>query len=216
LDKFTLISNSDSHSPQKIGREANVFDCELSYPAIREVLKTKDQTRFLYTIEFFPEEGKYHFDGHRLCGIRWSPQETKEHNGKCPKCGKSVTVGVVNRVEKLADRPEGFKPPNAIPFKNLIPLDEIIASAKGLGKASVNVQRDYRLSLSKFGTEFEILLKASKDELFKELSPKVAEGILLARQGKVNIKPGYDGEYGTISVFQESPATKNEEQLNLF
>jgi uncharacterized protein (TIGR00375 family) len=216
LDRFTLISNSDSHSPQKIGREANVFNCDLDYKTIREVLKTKDKNRFLYTIEFFPEEGKYHFDGHRLCGIRWSPKETKEHNGKCPKCGKPVTVGVVNRLEKLADRPEGFKPQNAIPFKNLIPLDEIIASAKGLGKASISVQRDYDFYLTKFGTEFEILLKASKEELLKGLSPKVAEGVLLARQGKVNIKPGYDGEYGTISVFQVSPAVKNEEQLNLF
>ncbi|MFH0917987.1 MAG: endonuclease Q family protein [Candidatus Omnitrophota bacterium] len=216
LDRFTLISNSDSHSPQKIGREANVFNCELDYQTIRQVLKNKDQSKFLYTIEFFPEEGKYHFDGHRLCGIRWSPQETKQHNGKCPKCGRSVTMGVVNRVEKLADRPLGFKPQNAIPFKNLIPLDEIIASAKGLGKASVSVERDYRLYLDKFGTEFKILLEASKEELLKGLAPKVAEGVLLARQGKVNIKPGYDGEYGTVSVFEEFPAVKKEEQLNLF
>ena len=216
LDRFTLISNSDSHSPQKIGREANVFNCQLDYPTIRQVLKNKDQDRFLYTIEFFPEEGKYHFDGHRLCNIRWSPQETKQHNGKCPKCGKPVTVGVVNRVEKLADRPQGFKPQNAIPFKNLIPLDEIIASAKGLGKASVSVEREYQLYLAKFGTEFEILLKASKEELLKGLPPKVAEGVMLARQGKVNIQPGFDGEYGTISVFEESPAVKNEEQLNFF
>ena len=216
LDRFTLISNSDAHSPQKIGREANVFNCELNYPTIRQVLKNKDQDKFLYTLEFFPEEGKYHFDGHRLCGIRWSPQETRLHNGKCPKCGKSVTVGVVNRVEKLADRPQGYKPQNAIPFKNLIPLDEIIASAKGLGKASVSVERDYHFYLTKFSTEFEILLKASKEELFKGLAPKIAEGVLLARQGKVNIKPGYDGEYGTVSVFEESSAAKNEEQLNLF
>ena len=105
LDKFTLISNSDSHSPQKIGREANVFDCELNYSTIREVLRTKDRKRFLYTIEFFPEEGKYHFDGHRFCKIRLSPGETRQHNGKCPKCAKPVTVGVMNRVEQLADRP---------------------------------------------------------------------------------------------------------------
>jgi len=216
LDRFTLISNSDAHSPQKIGREANVFNCALDYPTIRQVLKNKDQGKFLYTIEFFPEEGKYHFDGHRLCGIRWSPQETKLHNGKCPKCGKSVTVGVVNRVEKLADRPQGYKPQNVIPFKNLIPLDEIIASAKGLGKDSVSVERDYHFYLTKFSTEFEILLKASKEELLKGLAPKIAEGVLLARQGKVNIKPGYDGEYGTVSVFEESSAAKNEEQLNLF
>ena len=150
LDRFTLISNSDAHSPQKIGREANVFNCDLDYKTIREILKTKDNKRFLYTIEFFPEEGKYHYDGHRLCEIRWSPRETKEHNGKCSKCGKPVTVGVVSRVEKLADRPEGFKSVNAIPFKSFIPLDEIIADARGVGKASVAVERDYLSALSKF------------------------------------------------------------------
>jgi len=217
LDKFTLISNSDSHSPAKIGREANVFNCELDYKTIREVLKTKDKSRFLYTIEFFPEEGKYHFDGHRLCGIRWSPKETREHNGKCPKCGKPVTVGVVNRVEKLADRPEGFKPENAIPFKNLIPFSEIIAEAKGVGNASVAVERDYRIYLAKFGTEFNILLKASKDELLKSLPPKVVEGILRVRAGKVNIKAGFDGEYGIISIFDDhEQQEKTEQQLNLF
>ncbi|MFA4989598.1 MAG: endonuclease Q family protein [Candidatus Omnitrophota bacterium] len=217
LDKFTLVSNSDSHSPQKIGREANVFNCDLDYPTIREVLKTKDKSRFLYTIEFFPEEGKYHFDGHRLCGVRLSPKETREHGGKCPKCGKPVTVGVVNRVEKLADRPEGFKPENAIPFKNLIPLEEIIADAKGVGKASLAVERDYRSCLAKFGTEFEILLRAPKEDLLKGLPLKVAEGVLRVREGRVNIQPGYDGEYGTISVFGNAePGPKNEQQLNLF
>ena len=217
LDRFTLISNSDSHSPQKIGREANVFSCDLDYKTIREVLKTKDKKRFLYTIEFFPEEGKYHFDGHRLCGIRWSPKETSEHAGKCPKCGKPVTVGVVNRVEKLADRPEGFKPDNAIPFKHLIPLDEIIADAKGVGKASLSVERDYRSCIAKFGTEFEILMRAPKEELMKRLPPKIAEGILRVREGKVNIKAGFDGEYGIVSVFEEGETkSNNEEQLSLF
>jgi uncharacterized protein (TIGR00375 family) len=217
LDKFTLISNSDSHSPQKIGREANVFNCELDYSTIRQVLKNKDRDRFLYTIEFFPEEGKYHFDGHRLCGIRWSPRETLEYNGKCPKCGKPVTVGVVNRVEQLADRPEGFKPDNAIPFKNLIPFAEIIAEARGVGKASLNVERDYQSYLAKFGTEFNILLKASKEELSKSLPPKVVEGVLRVRAGKVNIKAGFDGEYGIVSIFDdEQQKEKNEQQLSLF
>ncbi|MDP2927933.1 MAG: hypothetical protein Q8N80_03960 [Candidatus Omnitrophota bacterium] len=217
LDRFTLISNSDAHSPQKIGREANVFNCELDYKTIREVLKTKDKKRFLYTIEFFPEEGKYHFDGHRLCGFRWSPQETKQHNGKCSKCGKSVTVGVVNRVEKLADRPEGFKPDNAIPFKNLIPFAEIIAEVRGVGKASINVERDYNSYLAKFGTEFNILLKASKEELLKSLPPKVVEGVLRMRAGKVNIKAGFDGEYGIISIFDDNEQQeKSEQQLSLF
>jgi uncharacterized protein (TIGR00375 family) len=217
LDRFTLISNSDSHSPSKIGREANVFNCDLDYKTIREVLKTKDKKRFLYTIEFFPEEGKYHFDGHRLCGVRFSPAETKQHGGKCPKCGKPLTIGVVNRVEQLADRPQGFNPPNSIPFKNLIPFDEIIAEAKGVGKASVSVERDYRSLVAKFGTEFDILLKAKKEELLKNLPPKIVEGVLRVRESKVNIKAGYDGEYGEISIFDEKEKQdKNEEQLSLF
>ncbi|MDD5560879.1 MAG: endonuclease Q family protein [Candidatus Omnitrophica bacterium] len=217
LDRFTLISNSDSHSPSRIGREANVFNCEMDYKTIREVLKTKDKKRFLYTIEFFPEEGKYHFDGHRLCGIRWSPEETRAHNGKCPKCGKNVTVGVVNRVEKLADRKEGFVPDNAIPFKNLVSLDQIIAEAKGVAKTSIGVERDYRSYLASFGTEFDILMRASREDLLKKLPPKVVEGVLRARAGKVNIKPGYDGEYGVISIFdKDSPEDKHEQQLKLF
>jgi uncharacterized protein (TIGR00375 family) len=216
LDKYTLISNSDSHSPSKIGREANVFDCELNYKTIREVLKTKDKKRFLYTIEFFPEEGKYHYDGHRLCQMRLSPKETRQLNGKCPKCGKFVTVGVVNRVEQLADRPEGFKPDNAIPYKHLIPFDEIIAETRGVSKGSVAVERDYRAFVSKFGTEFEILLRASKEELLKNLPLRVAEGVLRAREGKVNIKAGFDGEYGIISIFGDEDKEKKETQLSLF
>ncbi len=217
LDKFSLISNSDSHSPSKIGREANVFNCELDYKTIREVLQTKDKKRFLYTIEFFPEEGKYHFDGHRLCGIRWSPKETKQNNSRCPKCGKPVTVGVMNRVEQLADRPEGFVPPNSVPFKNLVPLDEIIADARGVGKGSVAVEKDYRAAIAKFGTEFEILLRASKDGLTKGLPARIAEGIIRVREGKVHIKAGYDGEYGIISIFgDEEKQQKNEQQLSLF
>ncbi len=217
LDKFTLISNSDSHSPQKIGREANVFNCELDYKTIREVLKTKDNKRFLYTIEFFPEEGKYHYDGHRLCGVRWSPKETKENNGRCTICKKPVTIGVVNRVEQLADRPEGFKPLNSIPFKNFIPLDEIIADVKGINKGSVAVERDYHSYLAKFGTEFDILMRAPKEALSKGLPPKVAEGVLRVREGRVNLKAGFDGEYGKISIFAEDEArNRNEEQLKLF
>jgi len=217
LDKFTLISNSDSHSPQKIGREANVFNCALDYKTIREVLKTKDNKRFLYTIEFFPEEGKYHYDGHRLCGVRWSPKETKENNGRCNICKKSVTIGVVNRVEQLADRPEGFKPLNSIPFKNFIPLDEIIADVKGINKGSVAVERDYHSYLAKFGTEFDILMRAPKDALLKGLPPKIAEGVLRVREGRVNLKAGFDGEYGKISIFAEDEAkNRNEEQLKLF
>ncbi len=217
LDHFSLISNSDSHSPAKIGREANVFNCELNYQTLREVLKTKDKTRFLYTIEFFPEEGKYHFDGHRNCGVRFSPQETKQHAGKCPKCAKRVTVGVMSRVEQLADRPEGYVPENAIPFKNLVPLDEIIAGAKGVSKTSIMVEKEYRGEIAKFGTEFEILLKASREELLSGLPKRVAEGVLRVREGKVDIKAGFDGEYGQISIFDEADAKRqDEQQLKLF
>ena len=217
LDKFSLVSNSDSHSPSKIGREANVFDCELDYKTIREALKTKDKKRFLYTIEFFPEEGKYHFDGHRLCNTRLSPEETRKNKGICPKCGRPVTIGVMNRVEKLADRPEGFKPESAIPFKSLIPLDEIIAETKGVAKTAVSVEREYLGLVSKFGTEFDITLKASEEELLKGLPKRIAEAVLRVRKGKVNIQAGYDGEYGIISIFGEDEKhKKDEEQLSLF
>jgi uncharacterized protein (TIGR00375 family) len=217
LDKFSLVSNSDSHSPAKIGREANVFDCELNYKTIREVLRTKDKKKFLYTIEFFPEEGKYHYDGHRLCGVRLSPKETKQNNTRCPKCGKPVTVGVMNRVEQLADRPEGYAPSGAIPFKNLIPLDEIIADAKGVAKTGVAVERDYLSFIAKFGTELDILMHVSSEDLLKGLPRRVAEGILRVREGKVKIQAGFDGEYGKISIFgdDDKPA-EPEKQLSLF
>jgi len=217
LDKFSLISNSDSHSPSKIGREANVFDCDLDYKTIREVLKTKDKKRFLYTIEFFPEEGKYHFDGHRNCGTRFSPSETRKNHNKCPKCGKPLTVGVMNRVEQLADRPEGFKPFGAIDFKNLVPLEEIIAQALGQNVGTQAVERDFRSAIAKFGTEFNILLRASEDDLLKGLPNRIAEGVLRMRKGKINILAGFDGEYGKISLFGEEDKPKEaEKQLSLF
>ncbi len=217
LDKFSLVSNSDSHSPAKIGREANVFDCDLNYKTIREVLKTKDKERFLYTLEFFPEEGKYHFDGHRLCGVRFSPEETKSNKGICPKCKKQLTVGVMNRVDQLADRPEGFKPESAIPFKSLVPFDEIIAAAKGVKKESQSAEKEYFAAIAKFGTEFEILLRASREELHKGLGPRIAEGVLRMRQGRVTKLAGYDGEYGVISVFGSGEQQDTgEKQLSLF
>ncbi|MDD5194595.1 MAG: endonuclease Q family protein [Candidatus Omnitrophica bacterium] len=217
LDRFSLVSNSDSHSPAKIGREANIFNCELSYNAIRETLKAKDKKRFLSTLEFFPEEGKYHFDGHRLCGVRLSPQETKKYQGKCPKCGKSVTVGVMSRVEQLSDRPQGFILEGAVPYKNLIPLDEIIADSKGVKKGSTSVEKDYTSAIAQFGTEFEILLKCSREDLAKSLPARLVEGIMRMRKGELEIKAGYDGEYGTISIFNdEDKKNTDKQQLSLF
>lgn len=216
LDRFSLISNSDSHSPQKIGREANVFDCDLDYSAIREVLRTKDKKKFLYTIEFFPEEGKYHYDGHRLCGVSFSPQQTREHKNRCPKCGRPLTIGVMNRVEKLADRPAGFVPENSIPFKNLIPLDEIIADVKQLGKGSLTVEKEYRTLVQRFGTEFDILVKIPQEELDRSINPRIAEAISRVRKGEVRLEPGYDGEYGKISIFGNGDKPEKEAQMSLF
>lgn len=215
LDRFSLISNSDSHSPSRIGREANVFDCELDYFVIRDALRKKDKTKFLYTIEFFPQEGKYHFDGHRACDVCFSPKETRAHDNRCPKCSKPLTIGVMNRVEQLADRQEGVQLTNTIPFKNLIPLDEIIAEAKQMGKGSLAVEREYRSLVAKFGNEFEILINASEQDLRKSVSERLAEGIIRVRNGKVNIRPGFDGEYGQISIFAKEELEKNQTQTQL-
>jgi uncharacterized protein (TIGR00375 family) len=215
LDRFSLISNSDSHSPAKIGREANVFDCAMDYSTIRDVLRKKDKQRFLYTIEFFPEEGKYHYDGHRNCEVCFAPKESREHKNRCPKCGRALTIGVMNRVEQLADRPEGAKPDNAIPFKNMIPLDEIIAEAKGFGKGSQAVMREYHSLIAKFGNEFEILLNADEKNIRSNIPERIAEGIMRVKDGKVNISPGYDGEYGKINIFGEEELKKEQSQAQL-
>jgi len=201
LDKISLISNSDSHSLQKLGREASVFDCELSYDGIIDAIKSKDPEKFLYTVEFFPEEGKYHYDGHRLCNVYFSPEETKKHNNLCPVCGKKLTVGVLNRVVELADRKEGEKPGNAIPFKNLIPLDEIIGEAFGVGPKSKKVGGAYEKLVAGLGGEFNVLLDASYEEIAKFSNEMITEAIRRVREGKVNIRPGHDGEYGKISIF---------------
>ena len=204
LDKVALISNSDAHSPQKIGREANVFNAEISYPAITNAIKSKDPQKFLYTIEFFPEEGKYHYDGHRLCGISLSPKESKKYNNICPNCARPLTIGVLNRVAELADRPEGFKPENAIPFKSLVPLAEIIAEALGRGVGTKEVDKNYQNLIEKFGSEFNILLSVSVEDLKAATLPEIAEGIIRVREGKIFVEPGYDGVYGKIRIFSQA------------
>ncbi len=213
--KITLISNSDAHSPQKIGREANVFDTGLSYLAITDVIKSKDPQKFLYTIEFFPEEGKYHYDGHRNCEISCSLEETKKYNGICPVCGKPMTIGVLSRVEELADRPEGFKPENAIPFKSLIPLEEIIAEILGVGVGTKGVEKEYKDLIKKFGSELGILLNVSISDLKSGTLPEISEAILRVREGKVHVEPGYDGFYGKIRIFSEGEKKKVSGQKTL-
>ena len=219
LDRFALVSNSDAHSLNKIGREANVFDCELDYYQIRDALRTRDRKKFLYTIEFFPEEGKYHFDGHRSCGIRFSPQESRRNGNICPQCQKSLTIGVLNRVDQLADRPEGFIPSDAIPFKRMIPLEEIIAAAKQVRQGAVTVGKAYRGILAELGTELDVLMKIPQEILDKKLEAKIALGIARVRSGQVQLAPGYDGEYGKISLFGEDvkkDAVCGEEQMSSF
>jgi len=214
LDDITLISNSDAHSPSKLGREVNIFDCEMDYRTITDIIRTKDRTKFLKTVEFYPEEGKYHYDGHRVCKVLFSPEETREHNEICPKCGKPVTVGVMHRVEDLADRPEGYKPENAIPFVRLIPLQEIIAAVMGIGTGSAGVKREYERLIEKGGSEFRILLDLSKEELASFTPERILEGIIRVREGNLTIRPGYDGVFGEIKIF--GGEEEAEKQLGLF
>ncbi|OGZ17549.1 MAG: DNA helicase UvrD [Candidatus Nealsonbacteria bacterium RBG_13_37_56] len=216
LDKIALISNSDAHSPAKIGREANVFDTEINYFKIIEAVKAKDPNKFLYTIEFFPEEGKYHYDGHRVCDISLSPQESKKYNGLCPVCGKPLTLGVLNRVEELADRPIGTKPEKAIPFKSLIPLGEIIADVLGLGTGTKAVAREYNNLIENFKSEFEILLNASYQDLKSATSTEISQGIIRVREGNVDLIPGYDGVYGKIKIFSNGEQKDKPNQKTLF
>jgi uncharacterized protein (TIGR00375 family) len=217
LDRMSLISNSDAHSPNRLGREANAFGCALDYKEIVETLRTKDRKRFLFTIEFFPEEGRYHYDGHRDCGVIFSPAQTRTHQSLCPKCHKRLTIGVMHRVEQLADRPEGFIPKNAIPSIHLIPLEEVVAEALGYKTGTKAVEMEYERLLERGGSEFRILLDASPDELATFVTPKVLEAITRMRQGKVSIVPGHDGVYGRISLFPERKEMQEaKEQLKLF
>lgn len=216
LDRFALLSNSDSHSARKIGREANVFECAPDYDEITTAIKTKDPKKFLYTVEFFPEEGKYHFDGHRNCHMRWSPQETKQRQFMCPTCKHRVTVGVMHRVETLADRPEGTEPAGRIPFKRIVGLEEIISEALGVGEGTQTVMREYMNLITRCGPEFQILLHVPEETLRLAASARIVEGLMRMRQGRVTIEPGYDGEYGTVKIFTDAEPAASEQQMTLF
>ncbi|MBN1325639.1 DNA helicase UvrD [Candidatus Falkowbacteria bacterium] len=201
LDKITLVSNSDAHSLPNLGREANVFDfAESSYDEIYNTLKNKDKKKFLFTIEFHPEEGKYHIDGHATCNVSLEPKETKKNKGLCPVCKKPLTIGVLHRVDDLADREVG-ELDNHIPYKNIVPLSEIIAEAFDLGKNSKKVQEEYFSMIKKGKNEFAVLLDLSIEELKKIGQGEVVEGIKRVREGKLFIEPGYDGIYGIVKIF---------------
>ena len=214
LDRITLISNSDAHSPAKMGREANIFDTDISYSAIADAITTKKN--FIGTIEFFPEEGKYHYDGHRVCGVNLSPKETIRHNYLCPQCGRRVTVGVMHRVEKLADRVDGFKPEGALPFYSVIPLTEILAETLEVGVASKAVDQEYQKLIQRLGSEFKILLDSSLPDIERVASPIIREAIARVRQGNVHITPGFDGEFGKIKIFEGAERKQIKGQATLF
>ncbi|MFQ5824472.1 MAG: UvrD-helicase domain-containing protein [bacterium] len=216
LDRYTLVSNSDAHSPQKLAREANIFNTELSYPAIFRALKSKDSEAFLGTIEFFPEEGKYHYDGHRKCGIQWDPKTTIKHNGICPECGKKVTVGVMHRVETLADREKGAKPKRSHPFKSLIPLSEILAEIYRVGVNSKRIQESFEKLLTKLGPELNILKDIPLEDIANIGDALLAEAIRRMRLAEIKTIAGYDGEYGIIRVFEDEEREAFSTQLGFF
>jgi len=217
LDRFALVSNSDAHSPSKIGREANVFDTEFSFRGLMETLRANDPARFLYTVEFFPEEGKYHYDGHRKCGVVCAPRESLKTGGLCPKCGKKLTIGVLHRVEELADREPGVGGPGRVPYKNLVPLNEIIAEAVGKTPECQGVWDLYFRFIREFGDEHAILTEVPVEELARIPPERIAEAVGRMRRGQVSIAPGHDGEYGRIRIFGEGPAAEAcSPQMSLF
>lgn len=207
LDGFTLVSNSDAHSPDRLGRNANVFDSELSYHGITQALKPGNKS-FLGTIDLYPQEGKYHFDGHRKCNICWSPAETLRHNSICPVCGKPVTVGVMNRVVQLSDREDILERKNRLPFRSIIPLPEILAEIAGVGESSKQVQEAYEKTVLKLGNELEILLNIPIETIEAKTSKVLAEAIRRMRSREVIVDEGYDGEYGRIRVFNPGEIQK--------
>jgi uncharacterized protein (TIGR00375 family) len=207
LDKFALVSNSDCHSPWpwRIGREANVFEFErVTYREVVDTLRKKDPKRFKFTIETNPAYGKYHWTGHRKCNISLSPQEAIKYGNRCPVCGRKLTKGVEQRVEELVDRPVGFVPENAIGYKRLLPLSEIITAVLGVSyQGAQKVWSVYNPLVKKFGDEYTVLMDAPLKEMAKIVEPRIAEAIIRVREEKVKVIPGYDGVYGQLAIFEE-------------
>lgn len=201
LDHLTLISNSDAHSPSKLGREATLFDLpEPSYESVIDAMKTRDPARFLGTIEFYPQEGKYHYDGHRKCGIVLSPRAAMRLNNSCPVCGKPLTIGVLHRVEELADRQDDSARSVRPPYRSLVPLEEIISQALGVGVKTKTVSREYARLIEEFRNEFRILLDLPREEMEGRMPERILRGIMAVRSGDVDVIPGYDGLYGLVRI----------------
>ena len=202
LDRYQLVSNSDAHSPSKLGREANLLDIDCSYEGLYRAIQTGEGLEG--TVEFFPEEGKYHFDGHRKCGVSLSPVEAERLGGICPVCGKKLTMGVDHRVEQLADRAEGFAKKDGKKYESLVPLPEVISACMGYSTASKKVQGCFEQMIQTLGTEFDILRNVPSEDIKSCAGERIAEGIENVRTGNVKRIPGYDGEYGKIELFEEN------------
>ena len=215
LDRFSLISNSDCHSPSRLGREANLFSTGFDYFSLRDALKANRRETFRGTVEFFPEEGKYHADGHRACGVCLEPAETRRLDSLCPVCGKPLTVGVCHRVMELADREEPHYRPDSPQVFSLIPLPELLGEICGAGPAGKGVMELYRRCIARFGSEFTLLLEASLDEVRSE-SAVLGEALARMREGRVIRRPGFDGEYGVIRAFEEGEPARYSGPDSLF
>jgi len=200
LDRFALVSNSDSHSPwpSRLGRELNVLETEMKYKEVINAIKEKNPKKFLYTIEVDPAYGKYHWDGHRIHDVSLDPKEAIKYHNLCPVCGKPLTIGVLHRVEELADREEGFVPRNVIPFKSLLPLSELIASFYNTQDFSKKVWEESTKLTKEFGSELNVLLNVDEERLKILVDEKLAEIIIRNREGKLKVQPGYDGVYGKL------------------
>ncbi|MBA4366558.1 MAG: DNA helicase [Desulfobacterium sp.] len=216
LDRITLISNSDAHSPMKLGREANLFDTGLDYYSIKKAMESGDSEQFLGTFEFYPEEGKYHLDGHRKCNVRFRPEESKKHNGICPVCGKPLTLGVLYRVEALADRKEGYVSSKHHPYYNIVPLQEILSELFKMGTQSKKVKYSYEMIIQKLGSEFDILHNVPLDQIESAGVSNLRKAIQKLREGKITLFPGYDGEFGKIQIFSAEEIKQQQLQKSLF
>lgn len=217
LDNLTLLSSSDAHSLPNLAREANVFDLSAkpSYDEIYNIIKNNDKKKILYTIEFWPEEGMYHYDGHRACGVSFTPEESKKLKNLCPVCGKELVIGVLNRVDELASREVGFKPASTVPYKQAVELDKIISEAFNIkNRQAKEVQATHKTMIEKLGPELEILLNIPLEQMKNQAPAEVIEGIKRMREGKLYVVPGFDGQYGVVNIF--APNEKRNRQKTLF
>jgi uncharacterized protein (TIGR00375 family) len=215
LDRYALISNSDCHSPAKLGREANLFSTGFDFFSLRDALRRNSRPEFRGTVEFFPEEGKYHADGHLDCRVCLDPAETRKLGGLCPVCRRPLTIGVLHRVRELADRNEPVFPADCPEFFSLMPLPEILGELLGAGPSTKGVARQYMTALSLFGSEFELLLRIPEEEI-EHHSPLLAEAIRRVRNGQVIRESGYDGKYGVIRAFAQGELDKPKKRSSLF